>query len=265
MTQIIIVMAIVGLLAAIIGALIALKLQYNYLTRTQSQFQAWERAQESHHRQWEIQQENSIVALRNELSEQVGQVQDDWVAWQSKDSERIEQLKKQFAETEAQMHLKRELARLPRVEDVPLVLDAHQRYRPLKSNWQPPTLQGADLTEHDLSHLYLGQADLRNAQLLQTNFYMADLSDACLMGANLSGADLTGANLSGTDLRAATLEGTILLVADLNKAILIGANLLGAHDLTQQQLDTTFYDETTLVDIGKKSALCYTTETSGVE
>jgi uncharacterized protein YjbI with pentapeptide repeats len=249
MTQFIIVMAIVGLLAAIIGALIALKLQFNYLTRTQTQFQAWERAQESHHRQWEIQQENIIAALRNELKEQVGMVEDDWEAWKSKDNARIEQLKTQFEETEAQTHLKREIARLPRVEDVPLVLDVHHRYRPLYPNWQPLTLQGINLTERDLSHRYLGQADLRNAQLLRTNFYMSDLSDACLMGASLSGADLTGANLTGADLRAVNLNGANLLVADLHKAILVGANLLGAHNLTQQQLDTAIYDETTLVNI----------------
>jgi type II secretory pathway pseudopilin PulG len=252
MTQLIIVMAIVGLLAAIIGALIASKLQSNYLTRTQAQFEAWERAQESHHLKWEIQQENLIAALRKELKEQVGMVENDWEKWKSKDISRIEQLKTQFAETEAQMHLKREIARLPHVEDVPLVLDVHHRYRPLYPNWQPPMLQGSNLTERDLSHRYLGQADLRNAQLLRTNFYMSDLSDACLMGANLFGADLTGANLTGADLRAANLNGANLMVADLHKAILVGANLLGAHNLTQQQLDSAIYDETTLFNIRKE-------------
>ncbi len=252
MTQFIIVMAIVGLLAAIIGALIAFKLQFNYLTRTQTQFQAWERAQESHHRQWEIQQENFIAAIRNELKEQIGLVENDWEAWKSKDNVRIEQLKTQFEETEAQMHLKREIARLPRVEDVPLVPDVHHHYRPLYPNWQPPKLHGIDLTERDLSHRYLRQADLRDTQLLRTNFYMSDLSDACLMGANFSGADLTGANLTGADLRATNLNGANLMVADLHKAILIGANLLGAHNLTQQQLDTAIYDETTQVNIRKE-------------
>jgi Pentapeptide repeats (8 copies) len=250
MAQMIVIVGTVSLLAAIIGATIASKIQYNYLNRTQEQLLAWERAQESHQRHWETQQEKRIAEIRYDLTELVGKVQYDWEAWQLKDKERIEQFNEQFEETEAQMHLKRELARLPRVEDAHLILDEHHQHRIEFPNWQPPMLQGANLSDQDFSHRYFGQADLRKAQLMRTNFYMADLTDACLPGANLSEAALTGTNLSGADLRGANLNGANLLVADLHHAILIGANLLGARNLTKQQLETTIYDESTLVNIG---------------
>ena len=123
MAQMIVIVGTVSLLAAIIGATIALKNQYNYLNRTQEQLLAWERAQESRQRQWETEQEKRIAELRYDLTELVGKVQYDWEAWQLKDKVRIEQFNKQFEETEAQMHLKREIARLPRVEDALLILD----------------------------------------------------------------------------------------------------------------------------------------------
>jgi len=63
MTQLIVMIGTVSLVAAILGALIASKLQYNYLNKMQAQFQAWERAQESHQRNWEIQQEKNAAEL----------------------------------------------------------------------------------------------------------------------------------------------------------------------------------------------------------
>ncbi len=108
--------------------------------------------------------------------------------------------------------------------------------------------QGANLAGLDLSHRYLGRADMRNAQLSRTNFFMADLSGACLADADLSEADLSGANLSHADLRGATLTGANLLVTDMNNAILTGADLLGARNLTTQQIYTAIYDSTTQLD-----------------
>src|SRR5947209_6337054 len=141
--------------------------------------------------------------------------------------------------------MKRELDRLPRIEDAPLILDARHQHQHTITGWQPPMLKGADLSDHDFSHRFLGQADLRNAQLTHANFYMTDLSGACLIGANLADAYLVGANLSGADLRDATLTNADLLVADLHGTVLIGVNLLGVRNLTTQQLNTAIYDATT--------------------
>jgi hypothetical protein len=245
MTQLIVMIGTVSLIAAILGALIALKLQYNYLNKMQAQFQAWERAQESHQRNWEIQQEKNAAELERRITRQVEQIHEDWEEWKVWDRERIETLVKQYEESELQLHVKRELDRLPRVEDAPLILDAKHQHQHIITGWQPPMLKGADLSGHDFSHRFLGQADLRNAQLIRANFYMADLSGACLIGANLSDAYLVGANLSGADLRDATLTDTDLLVADLHGTVLIGVNLLRARNLTAQQRNTAIYDAST--------------------
>lgn len=171
-----------------------------------------------------------------------------WQAWEAKDAARIATLTKEREETETLWHIRHEVARLPRIEDTPLIHDAahpHQRYL---RDWQPPLLQGADLSQKDLSHRYIGYADLRNAQLVNTNFFMSDLSCALLTGANLSGADLSGANLSGADLRGALLANANLHVADLHEAILVDTNLLTARNLTTQQIYTALYNNTTQLD-----------------
>src|SRR5712691_5752926 len=213
MIVMIVVVGSVSFLAAFIGALIALKVEQGYLHRTLAQQQAWENAQESHQRSWEVSQEKGAAVLESRLTAQVQEVNNAWEAWIAKDRERIETLTKQFEESEAQLHVKRELARLPHIENAPLSLDAKSQHKHYPyPDWRPPILQGANLSEHDLSHRYLGHADLRNAQLLRTNFFMSDLAGASLAGANLTGADLAGANLSGADLRSATLTGANLLV-----------------------------------------------------
>lgn len=245
MTQLIVMIGSVSLVAALLGALIALKLQYNYLNNIQAQFQAWVHAQESHRRNWEIQQEKNAAELERRITRRVEQVHKDWEEWKVCDRERIETLVKQYEESELQLHVKRELDRLPRVEDAPLILDARHQHQHIITGWEPPMLKGADLSGQDFSHRFLGQADLRNAQLTGANFYMADLSGACLIGANLSDAYLVGANLSGADLRDATLTDADLLVADLHGTVLIGVNLLRVRNLTGQQRNTAIYDATT--------------------
>jgi hypothetical protein len=144
--------------------------------------------------------------------------------------------------------VKHELARLPRIDERPLLTQPTHQHQQSFPNWQPPTLQGADLSDQDLSHRYLAQADLRHAKLTNANFFMADLSDAYLTGADVSGANLSGANLSGADLRGTILTGANFLVADLQHAILLGADLRGARSLTSQQLHTAIYDSTTKFD-----------------
>jgi uncharacterized protein YjbI with pentapeptide repeats len=94
-------------------------------------------------------------------------------------------------------------------------------------------LQGADLSEAELSHANLRDAYLSHANLSETNLSHADLSDTDLSGANLRSADLSGANLAdanlvGTDLSNARLNGVTLRYARLFGAKLAGARLYGA-------------------------------------
>lgn len=244
----IIVIGVTCLVAAMIGALLAIKIQQNYIQKLQEQNKAWERAQESHYRSWEHQQEKYSAGVETQLVGRIEAVQKAWQAWEAKDAERIATLTQEREETEKQWRIKREIARLPRIEDIPLIHDAahpHQRFLPA---WQPPLLQGADLSHTNLSHRYIGYADLRNAQLVNANFFMSDLSGALLTGANLSGADLSGANLSGADLRGAMLANANLHVADLHEAILVDTNLTTTRNLTTQQIYTALYNNTTQLD-----------------
>ena len=251
MIEMFVVVGIVGLLAAIIGALIALRIQLGYLRRIQVQHRAWERAQEAHRENWEVTQSKRVAELETRLTTQVKHVQKTWEEWEAKDEERIHALTKQFEEVEAKLRLEHELARLPHIEDAPLTpltADATRQHQHTFPKWRPPMLQGANLSEHDLSHRYLRHADLRNAQLVNTNFFMADLSDALLTGANLAGTDLSGANLVNADLRGATLTGANLQLADLHGAVLVGANLAGVRNVTPEQIYPTVYDSTTQFD-----------------
>jgi uncharacterized protein YjbI with pentapeptide repeats len=75
------------------------------------------------------------------------------------------------------------------------------------NNWrqrQPYAMP--DLSDADLSGVYLQGADMRNASLLG-----ADLSDANLINANLSKAKLHGAQLSKADLSEADPRAADLL------------------------------------------------------
>ena len=248
MVEMFIIAGISSLLAAIIGALIALGMQRGSLDKIHARNQAWERAQETHQHNWEIKQETHSAELEMRLAGRVQQVQKVWEEWEAKDQQRLKTLAKLYEDKAVQLRLEHELARLPHIEDAPLILDATHQHQNKLPNWRPPMLQGSNLSEHDLSHRFLGHADLRNAQLTNTNFYMADLSGAFLTGANLTGADLSGANLAGADLRGATLIGANLLVADLHSVILVGANLLGVRNLTRQQISSAIYDSTTQLD-----------------
>ena len=65
----------------------------------------------------------------------------------------------------------------------------------------------------------------------------ADLHDFDLSGVHLSGANLSGANLSGADLTGAKLRSANLRGANLSVAYLIRADLTGAKNLIQTQLN----------------------------
>jgi hypothetical protein len=240
--------AVACVVASMIGALLAIKIQQNYIRRLHEQNQARERAQESHHQNWEQEQEKHMVDLEARLAARVQQLREEWQAWEIKDAQRIEAMERQHEATETQWRINRDIARLPRIEDTPLIKDAAHPHQHTVPDWNPPVLQGADLSGQDLSHRYIGYADLRNARLVNTNFFMSDLSGAELSGADLSGADLSGANLSGADLRGAVLTNANLHVADLHEAILVETNLLSARNVTTQQIYTAHYDSTTQLD-----------------
>ena len=239
---------IVGLLAALLGALLALRIQYRYWKNILAGHEGWEHAQEAHHRSWEERQEQLIAEAESRISVQVQQLHQDWQHWEVKDAERLATQARQQQLSEEQARLERELARLPRVEETPIGSDGKRQQPPTEANWRPAMLQGTNLASKDLSHRYLGRADMRNANLAHANLFMADLSGACLADADLTDADLSGANLSSADLRNALLEGTNLLVADLNNTILTGADVLGARNLTTQQLYSAIYDSSTQLD-----------------
>lgn len=139
-----------------------------------------------------------------------------------------------------------------------------------------PDCQSADLSDSDLSHIYLSGCD-GNPDLSYANLTNADLSHAYLgscglglqgavmRGADLSHATLFAANLNGADMRAANLEDALLWEADLSgadlrdsqlsfkswgrvffmEADLRGADLQGATNLDWVYLDRARYDAST--------------------
>jgi hypothetical protein len=244
----VIVSAIIALLAGFLGTLIALKIHYRYLQRTQTQHSAWENAQESRQRNWEMKQERRALDMETKLIAGIQQVESDWNTWKQKNAELAQAVSQQHAEIATFLHIERELARIPLIEEMPIAFDSKGQRLPLSSRWQPLALAHVDLSERDLSRRYLGQANLRDARLRGANLFMADLSGADLSGADLTGADLTGANLSHADLHNAILVNANLQVADMHNTILFGANLHGARNLSPQQLDSAIYDATSQLD-----------------
>jgi uncharacterized protein YjbI with pentapeptide repeats len=126
-----------------------------------------------------------------------------------------------------------------------------------RADLQGANLQGADLLSANLTGAKLNGANLTSANLSAANLTGADLTGANLTGANLNDAnltraDLSGANLTGTKLFVAKLIGiklnflTKLTNADLSGADLTHADLRGAADLTQMQLDEACGTDTKL-------------------
>lgn len=106
------------------------------------------------------------------------------------------------------------------------------------------SLQNADLSGVDVSHLDLSKQDLSSADLTAANLSHADLSsanlsrarlrDAVLYGANLSGAefigaDAAGANFSGCDASRAGFGATNLESTSFFEATLAGASFSQAR------------------------------------
>ena len=248
MIQLFFVSALIGLLAALVGTFIAMKIQSRSLMKLHVQQEAWQRAQEAQQRTWEVRQGKHALDVEKKLATQVQQVEENRQSWEARDEQRIATMSLEFQALAGRLNLEHELAKLPHIDETPLPLSEDgQRQHPLK-NWRPPTFCGADLSGRDLSNRYLVRADFREAQLRDTNFYMADLRGACFTGADLTGSDLSGADLSGADLRSAVLKGANLLVTDMHNAILNGADLRGVRNLTAEQAYSAIFDNATQFD-----------------
>ena len=118
------------------------------------------------------------------------------------------------------------------------------------SNLRAADLNGVELWGADLWRVNLREAQLWQAKLVGAFLGRANLSEASLCKADLEGAylwkaNLAGANLSEANLEQANLEGSNLKGANLQQANLINADLRKVVGLTEQQLRTAIYDQTT--------------------
>ena len=108
-----------------------------------------------------------------------------------------------------------------------------------EANLSGANLSGANLSEANLSRANLSEADLSGADLSRANLFWADLSRANLSEADLFWADLSRANLSEADLFWADLSRANLFWADLSEADLSRADLSRANlseaDLSEVQ------------------------------
>lgn len=247
MLEIVLTGVVVGILVAVTIVLFAINSYQQRLKSVALRQEGWERAQEVHQQQWQLQQERRATELEKNVATQIQDVQNEWHVWTEQDVTRAAQLEQQYKTVTLRGSIEYELAHLPQTSEaaLPSPDEAHdeRRYE------QAARLSNADLTGRDLSRRYLGNADLRGACLVNANLFMADLSGASLIHANLAGADLSGANLSNADLRGAILVGANVLVTDMNDTILLGADLRNAHNLTMEQLNASVYDRTTQFDI----------------
>src|SRR6185437_5883369 len=180
MIQLFIVSALIGLLAALVGTFIAMKIQFRSLLKLQLQQEAWQRAQEAHQRTWEVRQGGHALDIEKKLTTQVKQVEQNWHSWEARDEKRIAAMSLEFQALMGKLNLEHELAKLPHIDETPLPSGDDGRHEHPLKNWRPPTFCGTDLSGHDLSNRYLVRADFREARLAGTNFYMADLRGACL-------------------------------------------------------------------------------------
>ena len=90
-------------------------------------------------------------------------------------------------------------------------------------------LTDANFSNANLSGAYLGDANLTGVQANKIKLSRANLGDANLSGADLREAELTHSDLTHCNLSGADLSGANLAGADLNGANLAGANINGAN------------------------------------
>ena len=106
-----------------------------------------------------------------------------------------------------------------------------------KTNMENADFTGASLLGANLKNAYLLGANLTNAQMKD-----ADLTGASLLGANLKNANLLGANLTNALLLKANLKNANLLGANLTNAQMKDADLTGASLLEVNFSETKFQD-----------------------
>ncbi|NER98911.1 MAG: pentapeptide repeat-containing protein [Symploca sp. SIO1B1] len=107
----------------------------------------------------------------------------------------------------------------------------------IRDTEKDPENEIIDLSNTDIAGAYLSEANLQEvffygANLQEAILYQTDLQRASLQETNLQGAILTEANVQGVLLDRANLEDT---------------DLTDVKNLTQQQLDQSNYDSTTIL------------------
>lgn len=246
-----IVLAIVSLIIAIVALVLAYRAQQNLRQaseQVQAQQEIWEKSQNTRQQDWRAEQEKHLTEVEHRIQAQIQQLQNAWNTLEKFERQQRDELRHAFEASTKQARAEYELARIPRIEDVPLPVKQDQSGKSTP-RWQHVNLSGANLSGRDLSSRYLGHANLSQTILRTTKCFMADFSWANLKEADLQESDLSGANLTHTDLRGANLNGVNFLAADLYKTNLIGANLLNTRNLTVEQLRTAIYDDSTLSDL----------------
>jgi uncharacterized protein YjbI with pentapeptide repeats len=118
-------------------------------------------------------------------------------------------------------------------------------------------LQQARLTASDLSNALLDHADFSNSVLARAKLSGASLRFATFFSADLQSADMSGADLGHArfdraQLQDANLSNALLDYADFTGADLKGVNLRGASlyhakNLTQEQLEESVNDASTIL------------------
>jgi Pentapeptide repeats (8 copies) len=118
---------------------------------------------------------------------------------------------------------------------------------------QNPNLDHAALSlgERQFGPINGGPINLRSASMRGALLRFASLSRANLEASDLSEADLAHARLDGANLAGANLSCAIFDYADFNGAVLSSANLTGAslrhvQNLTQNQINLSICDATTI-------------------
>lgn len=96
-----------------------------------------------------------------------------------------------------------------------------------------------DLSNADLSEVYLVKANLENANLQGAYLNEVNLNKALLDNANLSESDLAGAYLRGATLQQTDLNEAKMNRADFKGVILNQANIQGTHLIEAKNLTAT--------------------------
>lgn len=113
----------------------------------------------------------------------------------------------------------------------------------------------ADLTDAEFDHVLLDRANLTEARLddaTLTGAWLngANLTEARLSRANLTGAELYRANLTGAELVGANLTETDFAKTFLQVVFAKSVDFASGKNLTQDQIDRMFGDETATLPDG---------------